>query len=274
MDNYYVHLSKAREQGVRSLFRRYFHPAAWYGLPLLSIRHDEIEPWFHAIKRKYPQEANLCLALFRACWKQGQIARLIPESAPAPGALLQKTPPNRRERFVTPQEMPRLLAKLAQAPVLLRAFITILLETACRSGEALSMQWEEVDLERGVWHQPGKKTKNGKPHTVALTKRAIAVLRELDPNSLQPFPYSKGYFEGQWLAFRTTCGLHDVTFHDLRRTRLTWLAADGMPLKDLQRVANHRSIVSTEPYLQQFGNLAPIRAAMEQTSQAMHRPAV
>lgn len=270
--NYYPHLSRSREKHVRSLFRRHFHPAKWYATPLEKLTQYDIATWFHTIKAVYAQEANHCLAVFRVCWKQAQIAGLIPDTLQAPGKLLQKTPANRRSRFITPQEMPRLLYKLSEAHALLRPFIVFILETACRSGEALQAQWADIDLDGGLWHQPANKTKNGRAHTVALTTGAIAALRELDRASLKPFPMSKGWYEGQWLKFRATCGLHDVTFHDLRRTRLTWLAAQGMPLKDLQRVSGHLTIQSIEPYLHQFGNLGHIRAAMEQASSVMRGP--
>lgn len=271
LEHYYNTLSPGRQRGVRSIFRRHFHAARWYGIPINALQSKDIGAWFQRIKKQFPQEANHCLSLFRVCWRQGQIAGLIPEKLIAPGGLLEKVPVNRRERFVTIEEMPRLLDALDRTTPILRAFITVLLETACRSGEALHMAWGELDLEHCLWHQPGTKTKNGQPHTVVLTARAVAVLETLDRNGERPFPYSKCWFQGQWVACRKSCGLDDLTFHDLRRTRLTYLAAAGMPLKDLQRVSNHRSIVSVEPYLQQFANLEPIRTAMEKASAAMQQ---
>lgn len=267
LTNYYVHLSKARNRGVRNIFRRYFHKAPWYGMPLHTLASKDIALWYQAIKAAFPQEANHCLGLFRTCWKQGQIAGFIKEGAIAPGSLLQKTPANRRERFITPEEMPRMQAALNGEPVVLRVLVRFLLGTACRSGEALEATWKDMDFVNGLWHLA--KSKNGSAHTVALTPDVVALLKELPRDSDRLFPRSKTYYQLLWMDFRKTCGLDDVTFHDMRRTRLTWEAARGMPLPDLQRLANHRNLVSTEPYLRRFGNLAPIRAAMAGTAQAM-----
>ena len=48
--------------------------------------------------------------------------------------------------------------------------------TACRSNEARSMSWAEIDGD--VWTIPGERTKTGKPHRVPLSGRALAVLAE------------------------------------------------------------------------------------------------
>ena len=267
LDHYYPHLSKSRDQNVRSLFRRRFHAAPWYNMPLARITSQEIAGWYNSIKAKHPQEANHCLATFRVCWKQAQIGGLIHEWQLAPGRLLKKTPAISRARFVTTEEMPRLNAAIDATHAPLRCFLTLLLETACRTGELLAAQWPDFDLDRGLWHKPT--TKNGQPHTVPLSARALLALHSLDRTTAKPCPYSKPWYQIRWMELRQLCGLADVTFHDLRRTKATWEAAAGMPLPELQRLLGHKSYISTQPYMRQFANLAPLRDAMERTSAAM-----
>jgi integrase len=59
-----------------------------------------------------------------------------------------------------------------------------------RPGNIRQMEWAEVDLERALWTIPATKMKrtihgkvNGRPHFVPLSKRALAILRELIPLS-------------------------------------------------------------------------------------------
>jgi integrase len=48
-----------------------------------------------------------------------------------------------------------------------------------RPGELRHAEWEEFDLDAGVWNIPAGKMKMGKAHHVPLSKQAIAILKEL-----------------------------------------------------------------------------------------------
>ena len=50
--------------------------------------------------------------------------------------------------------------------------------TATRNGETIGAVWSEIDLEGAVWSIPGDRMKNGKPHKVPLSTRAIAILEQ------------------------------------------------------------------------------------------------
>lgn len=58
-----------------------------------------------------------------------------------------------------------------------------------RPGEIRQMQWEELDLEAGVWQIPASRMKMRDPHVVPLSKQAVAILREAQLISGQ----TKGY---------------------------------------------------------------------------------
>jgi integrase len=59
----------------------------------------------------------------------------------------------------------------------LSPLVRLAVETAMRRGELLSLQWENVDLDRRTAHLPD--TKNGDPRTVPLSSRAVAILVSL-----------------------------------------------------------------------------------------------
>ena len=104
---------------------------------------------------------------------------------------------------ITHEELPAFLNKIAayhnQAKVSLIAItaLRLLMLTATRTSEVRFAQWQDIDLDAGVWtipeEQQGRKGKQGqrKAHTVPLSRQAVAVLRELHPltgHRAQVFP--------------------------------------------------------------------------------------
>ena len=53
----------------------------------------------------------------------------------------------------------------------------LLVLTACRSGEVRGARWEEMDLDGRVWTIPQERAKSSRPHRVALSRQAVAILR-------------------------------------------------------------------------------------------------
>lgn len=51
--------------------------------------------------------------------------------------------------------------------------------TAGRTGEVIGARWEEIDLDKTVWTVPAARMKSKRPHRVALSKAAIALLDAL-----------------------------------------------------------------------------------------------
>jgi integrase len=77
-------------------------------------------------------------------------------------------------------DVPAFMARLrVDSGVVARAFEFLVL-TAGRTGEVLGAKWDEFDLDRSLWTIPGHRMKAGKPHSVPLSARAIAILRELE----------------------------------------------------------------------------------------------
>ncbi|MFO1118317.1 MAG: integrase arm-type DNA-binding domain-containing protein [Beijerinckiaceae bacterium] len=72
--------------------------------------------------------------------------------------------------------------------------------TAARSGEARGARWEEIDLETKVWVIAAERMKAGREHRVALSTRAVSLLRglredadkDVDANRGLVFPGARG----------------------------------------------------------------------------------
>jgi integrase len=65
--------------------------------------------------------------------------------------------------------------------------------TACRAGEVLGAQWEEIDVVQRIWTVPALRTKTSREHRVPLSDAAMAVLQQCgEKRTGLVFPSSKG----------------------------------------------------------------------------------
>lgn len=167
-----------------------------------------------------------------------------------------------RERWMTRSELARLLwgARRAQH---LRRFILLAYYTGSRPGVILQLQWDQVDLNKGLLlrtrPETAKDTKKRAP-PVRLGKRILSHLRRwrrTDPTVIKIVCHYEGRAvedpHKSWARAIRASGLKGVTRHTLRHTRAThlmqsgkvsaWEAAGflGMTVKTLERVYGHHS---------------------------------
>jgi integrase len=54
-----------------------------------------------------------------------------------------------------------------------------------RGGEVADMRWQDVDLDGGWWTIPADRAKNGLPHRVPQTLKAVEIIKALKPQGSQ-----------------------------------------------------------------------------------------
>jgi integrase len=134
--------------------------------------------------------------------------------------LLASQVPRGRTRRLKAGEEARLLAACdgGRTP-LMKPLIILAIETAMRCGEMLDLQWQHVDLVRCVAHLP--LTKNGDSRGVPLSRRAVAVLKELladeSRDTQRVFPVTGNSIRLAFEHLRLRAGMDDFRFHDLRQ---------------------------------------------------------
>ena len=72
-----------------------------------------------------------------------------------------------------------------------RALVSFLILTACRSAEVRGARWSEFDLEAAEWRIPAERMKSGREHRIPLSRAALAILeqaRRFDDGSGLVFP--------------------------------------------------------------------------------------
>jgi integrase len=183
-----------------------------------------------------------------------------------------------RERFLTPDEYQLLLKagengsvgnawNLPGEPFTdAREFVVIATNTGLRRAELLHLEFSDIDWERRVLTVKRKPhldfhPKNYQQRFVPLTDEAHDALRSLlakkHPSSGFVFHKSDG---SRWVdvsnAFQSLvrrAGLRmdppdNVTIHTLRHTFGSWLAIAGVPMRTIQKLMGHNSIMTTERY--------------------------
>jgi len=144
-----------------------------------------------------------------------------------------------------------------------RALFAVMLYTACRVREAVTLHVSDVFDRRGQVRSEliiRKGSTKGK-----LATRTIPVLAEL-ATTLEAYPLPAGeyLFPGQngrphlhadsasWLL-RQAChriGLEGVSTHSFRRTALTQLSNAGIPMRIIQEISGHRTLDELYKYLE------------------------
>jgi len=105
--------------------------------------------------------------------------------------------------------------------------VQVLLLTGQRRGEVTSMRLQDVDIAEASWLIPGDMTKNGRPHFVPLSQKALEIITERRRWDGVPYVFSagrtgsRGFLQG-WSRFKSrldeASGVTDWRIHDLRRT--------------------------------------------------------
>lgn len=267
------------------------------GLPIDLVNRDAVQAWVNGLEDRLAGKSirnrqSLLSAAFSRAQRDGVITDNPAKSVRIPRSI------KRDMTFLTQNEFATLLGKI---PAYWQPFVTTLVGTGLRWGEATALTAGDVDLDadqpvihvRQAWkHTDGKGRELGPPKT-RKGKRTIT----LDPHvvdSLRPLVEGKA---SDALVFVNHQGrpVHGSTFlvhvwqpalkaskltkkprvHDLRHTHASWLIAGNVPLTFIQVRLGHESIATTSDV---YGHLAPdagaISAAVTSLALAQAFPAI
>lgn len=174
--------------------------------------------------------------------------------------------PAARKGFVSVQQFERLLAAL---PGHLRPLILFLYWCGVRLGEALQIEWPQLDLARAVIRLEEDQTKNAEARTVPLPPVLIEMLSSMKPKVGRVFDATN--LRTEWAKACTAVGLGrmerqnsksgfkwqrytGLIVHDLRRSAIRNLVNAGVPERIAMKISGHKTrsvfdryhVVSTE----------------------------
>lgn len=183
---------------------------------------------------------------------------------PRKGAQTIAPPVASRARVLTDGELALVWrAAEAEAPKL-KAFVRLLVLTACRESEAADIATGECDLAAARWTIPAQRAKNGQALTVPLHPLAVESLRQAWPphgaeagedwkllgriagSGFRGFGSLKRRLDARMADLRAEAGeeraaLPAWTWHDLRRTARTGMTRLGVPRDHAEAALNHVS---------------------------------
>lgn len=201
-----------------------------------------------------PATVNRYLSAMRACWNWARAAGLIPQDRLWPSRLML-TEPKGRTRYLTDDELGRVLKAAADHSDVMHAAIVVSLATGVRQSELRRLKWTDVDLDKQRLRV--LLSKNDEARSVYLPASAVAALKKLKAAQLvgqhvfiddEGQPVEKDVIEYRWRAIRSAAKLHNFRWHDLRHSCASFLAQSGANLLEIGSVLGHKSTAITKRY--------------------------
>lgn len=277
-DKYIEDYAKGRcqtwEEMVKN-FDRNFHD--WKDIKVSKIKKNDVQTRINKLGAggAHAHKANRAHDDLRALFEWGNNQGLFSLDNPCKG--IDRFQTQSRERFITRDELVKFfnaMQEICQTEIqkTIRDYILISLLTGARQNNVLSMRWEEIDFDLGLWRIP--KTKHGESHTVPLTSFAYQVLdarRQANPTDWV-FPGKKpgthlAEPKSTWRAILKKAGLTDLRIHDLRRTLGSYMAIGNQSLQIIGKALGHKSSTSTQIYARLAQD--PVRLGMEKAQMDM-----
>jgi integrase len=142
------------------------------------------------------------------------------------------------------RETPAFLQKVRASEGIAARCLEFALLTAARTGEAIAAEWDEFNLDEGIWTVPPARMKKGELHTVYLSPRALEIVKGqlgADPRYVFPSPLTAGKANSKPLSNMAMLTLLDrigerkrTTVHGVcRATFSTWANETGAARPDV-----------------------------------------
>jgi integrase len=219
-----------------------------------SLTSADIAKIHSEVGRDRPYAANEFLAVVKKMYNVGKTWGLVARDVLNPAAGIERFPAEKRRRYVTLAEMPRLAAALdADINDYAAHAVWLLLLTGLRRSEILGAKWSDIDWQRRTLHIG--KTKNGEALLAPLSHAAITRLKRIPKlqgnehiicGQIPGQPLA--YIDSAWHRILKRAALNDLRIHDLRRTVASWLVQDGASLHLVGSVLNHKDPKTTAGY--------------------------
>jgi integrase len=246
----------------RAMIARYLTPA-WGALPLKAITRTNVHEVLDSVTGKgLTVGVNRLQALISRIFTVA-LDRGLVDAHPA-ARMIKRFSETPSTRVLTDDELRALWRGLDAQPGPAADAIRLRLLLGQRGAETAGMRWSEVDLDAETWSMAGARTKNKRPHTIALPATALAIVKArrlaVSEDEARVFPDLSLASDDH----RALGALHGgaFTWTDLRRTVATRLGQLGFDETTIGRVLNHARVTVTMKHYNQHAYLDEIRRAL------------
>lgn len=177
----------AKKSGRDDLRRieRHILPA-WRNLKASAIKRADVAALHSRIGKAAPYEANRTLALLSKLFELARRWGYVPDSHNNPARDIDRFKEHKRDRWITPEELPHLAAAINDEPNESARFgLWLYLLTGVRKTELLAARWSDVDRDRGELRLGD--TKANRTHYVPLSAAALALLDQIPRQPGNPY---------------------------------------------------------------------------------------
>ncbi len=250
----YASTKKTGDEDIRRIKQRIL--PVWASHKIKSITKQDVMGLHVKIGKDTPYEANRLLSLISKLFGFAANMEMIAAGHPNPAIGITRFKEDKRDRFVSAEEFPRLIEAIQNEPnQYARYALWLYLLTGLRKEELLSAKWTDIEKAGNDLQLRIENTKNGKTHYLPLSDAATTLMDQITRVDGNPY-IIVGKNEGAhlvnidkpWQRVRKEAGIEDVRLHDLRRTVGSWLAQSGNSLHLIGRVLNHSNTSTTAIY--------------------------
>ena len=200
---------------------------------------------------------NRYLAAARAMLNFGRSTGLLPPNLVWPPRLLLSEP-KARERFLTDEELGRVLEAARADSDLMYAAVVFALGVGCRQGEQLRVRWGDIDDKTNTVAIRVSKTDTSR--RAHMPPAVLAALEPLRTGKVRPLPgaYVFAGADGKplpsytlidrWERVRAAAGVPDVRWHDLRHASASFLIQGGATLAEVAHQLGHKNVATSKRY--------------------------
>jgi len=229
---------------------------------LADVRPALIVEWREKMARettargtvRAPATVNRKLAALSVAFTAAEKEWQWVESNPVGKVKKKKEPPG-RTRFLSEDELPRLLEACKNSKCeLLYPAVVFAVSTGMRKGKILNLTWGDIDWGRNV--AVFYDTKNAETYSVPLTGHLLDELKKLNKvrriDTKLVFPGQGGKvpidLRNHWDAARAEAGIVDFRFHDLKHTAASYLTMQGVSLGELAEILGQKTLQMVKRY--------------------------
>ncbi len=248
----------------RRLFEKYILPEIGRMKVADVARRDIMR--LHASMSALPYQANRTLALVSTLFTFAERVGARPDGA-NPARHVERFREEPRERTLSSDELARLGDALDETKesLFVVALIKLLVFTGARLGEILTLEWGQIDVERGEARLADSKTGR---KTIHLSLPALEILTDLPRLADNPYVIPGNnpgaHFIGvqrPWQRIRAAAGLEGLRIHDLRHAFASVAASSGMALPIIGKLLGHTQAATTQRYAHLAAD--PVKAAAQ-----------
>lgn len=249
--------SVATVRGYLKVFREYFGRQKLKAITyehLRTYRNERLGTSTHQSKQRSLSTVNREMAYLRRILNIAERNSWVAKNPFLKGdALIHASDEIKRERFLTRAEEKRLLDACAgYHRTHLRPLIIAAIDTGCRLGELLKLQWSEVDFNSRIITIQAFNTKTMRERQVSITTRLLSELESLHSKVKSDCSLVFGIKTEVRVGFRNACidaNLEGVRFHDLRHTHASRLDDLGFSLAKIGGQLGHTVMQTTLRYV-------------------------